>query len=411
MAGSRIRFQRLATLLGPKNVPARGTFDLSARIQWPALQWRRMNGTGKLAYRGDFPAVGRPELPDVSFEGHSRVAFKEGTAQFSRGVLRTSGSHATYRGSIGLRSGYRFDLDIRSEQSSGLLKLAALSPLPERFLNRDFIDIQGPSRASVRLQSAQPRLAGSLRIQEVHIRQELLGDLQSDVEFDGETLEFTDVRVTGPGYRLRSGLRVTPSTGEIGWPEPVELRLDDVPIERFLSLTERKIPLRGRATGRLQLAPAVSQGLTGDGDITLTEVEAYGERVDRLSSEIRLDGRRLFLNGFRATLGRGNLSGQIEVDLEDRTGTASLAGSRLSLHQVQRIRQALPLRGEVDFDLHAQGHFMSPRFSVESDGGQSRHCGPGPGKRSAPRRERPESGPISFHPRVSRKSFSRGRST
>ena len=368
VTGSRIRFQRLARLLGPKNVPARGTFDLSAQIQWPALQWRRMNGTGNLAYGGDFPAGGRPELPAVTFEGHSRVAFKEGTAQFSRGVLRTSESHTTYHGYVGLRSGYRFDLDIRSEQSNDLLRLAALPALPERFLNRDFIDIQGSTRASVRLQSAQPRLAGSLRIQDVHIRQELPGDLRTDVEYDGEVLEFTDVRVAGPGFRLRSGLSVTPSTGEIGWLEPVELRLDDVPIERFLSLTDREIPLRGRATGRFQLAQADSQGLTGSGDLTLTGVEAYGEHVDRLSSEIRLDGRRLFLNGFRATLGRGNLSGQIEVDLENQTGTASLAGSRLSLHQVERIRQALPLRGEVDFDLHAQGHLMSPDFQLNLTG-------------------------------------------
>ena len=368
VAGSRIRFQRLATLLGPANVPARGTVDLTARIQWPALQWKQMNGTGDLAYRGDFPAGSRSGLPAVSFEGHSQIAFKEGTAQFSRGVLRTSESHTTYRGYVGLRSGYRFDLDIRSEQSNDLLRLAALPALPKRFLNRDFIDIQGSTRGSFRLQSAQPRLAGSLRIQDVYIRREGLGDFQSEVEFDGEVLEFTDARVTGPGFRLRSGLRVTPSTGEIGWLEPVDLRLDNVPIERFVSLTERKLPLRGRATGRLQLAQAGSQGLTGSGDLTLTEVEAYGERVDRLSSEIRLDGRRLSLNRFRAALGRGNLSGQIEVDLENLTGTASLAGSRLSLHQVQRIRQALPLRGEVDFDLHAQGHLMSPDFQLHLKG-------------------------------------------
>ena len=368
VAGSRIRFQRLTTLLGPKNVPARGTFDLTAQVQWPALQWRQMKGTGDLAYRGDLPAGGRSDLPAVSFEGQSQVAFKEGAAQFSRGVLRTSESHTTYRGYVGLRSGYRFDLDIRSDRSSDLLRLAALTPLPERFRNRDFIDIQGSTRGSFRLQSAQPRLAGSLRTQDVHIRQERLGDFQSRVEFDGEVLEFTDARVTGTGYRLRGGLRVTPSTGEIVWLEPVELRLNDVLIERFLSLTDRKIPLRGRATGRLQLAQAGSQGLTGSGDITLTEVEAYGEYVERLSSEIRLDGRRLFLNGFRATLGRGNLSGQIEMNLENRTGTASLAGSRLSLHQVQRIQQALPLRGEVDFDLHAQGHFMSPDFQLNLTG-------------------------------------------
>ncbi|MCY3777106.1 MAG: translocation/assembly module TamB domain-containing protein, partial [Candidatus Aminicenantes bacterium] len=368
VAGSRIRFRRLAILLGLQDIPARGTFDLSARIQWPALQWRQMKGTANLAYRGNISAGDPPDLPAVRFEGHSRVAFREGTAQFSRGVLRTPESHASYHGHIGLRGGYRFDLDIGSEQSGDLLRLAGLSALLERYLNRDFVDIQGSTQASVRLQSAQPRLEGSLRIRDVHIRQELLGDFQSDVGFDGEVLEFTNARVTGPGFRLQTRLRVTPSTGEISWLEAVELRLEDVPIERFLSMTERKIPLRGRASGRLRLGPAVSQGFTGRGEITLLELRAYGEHVDRLSSEIRFDGRRLLLDGFRATLGRGNLSGRIQIDLDDLTGTASLAGSRISLDEIQSIRQVLPLRGEVDFDLHTQGHFMSPDFQLRLTG-------------------------------------------
>ena len=368
VAGSRIRFRRLAMLLGLQDIPARGTFDLSARIQWPILQWRQMKGTANLAYRGDISAGDPPDLSAVRFEGHSRVAFSEGTAQFSRGVLRTPESHTSYHGHIGLRGGYRFDLDIGSEQSGDLLRLARLSAELERYLNRDLVDIQGSTQASVRLQSAQPRFEGSLRIRDVHIRQELLGDFQSDVGFDGEVLEFTNAQVTGPGFRLQTRLRVTPSTGEISWPEAVELRLDDVPVERFLSLTERKIPLRGRASGRLRLAQAVSQGFTGGGEITLLEVKAYGEHVDRLSSKIRFDGRRLLLNGFRATLGRGKLSGRIEIDLEDLTGTASLAGSRLSLDELQSIRQVLPLRGEVDFDLRTQGHFMNPDFQLRLTG-------------------------------------------
>ena len=368
VAGSRVRFRRLAMLLGLEDIPARGTFDLNAQIQWPTLQWGKMKGTANLAYRGNISAGGPPDLSAVRFEGHSRVVFREGTAQFSSGVLRTPGSHTNYHGHIGFRGGYRFDLDIGSEQSGDLLRLAGLSSLPERFLNRDFIDIQGSTQASVRLQSAQPRFEGSLRIRDVHIRQELLGDFQSDVGFDGEVLEFTNVRVTGPGVRLRTRLRVTPSTGEIGWLDAVELRLDDVPVERFLSMTERKIPLRGRASGRLRLAQAVSHGFTGGGEITLQEVKAYGEHIDRLSSEIRFDHRRLLLDGFRATLGRGNLSGRIEIDLEDLTGTASLTGSRLSLDKIRSIRQVLPLRGEVDFDLHTQGHFMSPDFQLRLTG-------------------------------------------
>ena len=368
VTGSRIRFQRLARLLGLERLPARGTFDLSGRTQWPALQWRRMDGTANLAYRGEFAATDPTHLPTVRFEGHSRVAFQEGTAHFSRGVLRTPEIQGRYRGTIGLRGGYRFDLDLGSDRSRNLIRLAALSTLPERFLNRGFIDVQGPTRARLRVQSAQPWIKGSLRIQDVHIRQELLGDFQSDVEFDGEVLEFMEARMTGPGYRLQTRLRVTPSTGEIDWPEAAELRLNDVPVERFLALTERKIPLRGRASGHLQLAQAASRGYTGSGDITLIDVDAYGEHVDRLSSEIRFDGRKLFLNGLRATLGRGMLSGQIEIELEQRTGTASLAGSRLPLDRIQRIRSALPIRGEVDFDFQAQGNLLSPDFQLRLAG-------------------------------------------
>lgn len=105
--------------------------------------------------------------------------------------------------------------------------------------------------------------------------------------------------------------------------------------------------------------------------LEVVDFRAFGEPIDylwvdsyRFSDDV-IEAESIFL-----VKGKGNLRGDVLVDLESRALEADLAGRRFRLGEIRRIAEAgVSLGGDTDFDLHLGGTLDAPtiggRVTVE----------------------------------------------
>ena len=331
---SQVTMAPLLSDLGQESIQVNGFAGFTGQISWPGLQWEEASGQGHLSYQGAFPPQGskdHPMVPALSFQGDSSISFEQQELHLKDGVLRTPASVITYSGSVSFSGAYRLELDLLSQQSGELFTLAGYTEIPKQFLTQDSIDLRGPTRISGTLEGGENPfgLRGTVRSERIFFRDELLGDFESQVRLSEDSLQLEDARLQGPGVDLRASLLLVLDPTEVRPLKALELELSEVPIERFLAATDQAVPIEGAISGQLNLEQIDLSDYRGSGRITVTQPRFYGERLDRFSAQVEVEGRKILLRQFQGSIRQGTVSGQIAVYF----GRVNLSGR----HQGQSI--------------------------------------------------------------------------
>lgn len=354
-------------------IRAHGRGDFKGNVRWPGLKWKQMRGQGQLAYLGNFSAQGlvaASTLPPLPFEGTAAVSFVPGTVNLSNGILRTLENSVQYAGVVTFEGQYRFDFSLESDRSQELLLLAGHSGVPERFVEEEFIRIDGPTTISGTFQNPADQfdLHGTLQTAEVFLKDEFLGDFRTEFVFDGSDLQLENGVLEGPRYRLRASVGLATAERGLALLDTLELRLNRVPLQTFLALIEQPLPVQGEISGGIEVVQEDSDQFKGTGELTIADFSAYGEHLDRLAGRLEVQNQSVRVTNLEGRLREGTLSGQASFDLSDWTYSVELQGQRFPLESVQALQERVQAQGNVQFSLAGKGSFARPQFrlSLES---------------------------------------------
>jgi len=370
---SQIMMAPLLSDLGQETIRINGFAGFTGRISWPGLQWGEASGQGHLSYQGEFPPQGpedHPMVPALSFQGDSSISFEQQELHLKDGVLRTPASVINYRGTVSFSGAYRLELDLLSQQSDELLTLAGYTEIPKRFLDQDSIDLKGPTRISGTLEGGSNPfgLRGTVRSERIFFRDELLGDFESQVRLSEHALQLEDARLLGPGFDLRTSLLLVLDPTEVRPLKALELELNEVPIERFLAAADQAVPIEGAVSGQLHLEQIDLSDYRGSGRISVTQPRIYGERLDRFSAQVEVEGRKILLQRFQGSLRQGTVSGQMAVNLDEETYRVDIEGTQFPLDDMVWLQKWITAKGPINFNLKGKGNFSEPNLELLLEG-------------------------------------------
>ena len=370
---SRVRMAPLLSDLGQEKVQVNGFAGFTGQISWPGLQWGEASGQGHLSYQGEFPPQGskdHPMVPALSFQGDSSISFEQQELHLKNGVLRTPASVITYSGSVSFSGAYRLELDLLSQESGELFRLAGYTEIPKQFLAQDSIELRGPTRISGTLEGGENPfgLRGTVRSERIFFRDELLGDFESQVRLSEDTLQLEDARLLGPGFDLRASLLLVLDPTEVRPLKALELELNEVPIERFLAAADQAVPIEGAISGQLHLEQIDLSDYRGSGRITVTQPRIYGERLDRFSAQVEVEGRKISLQRFQGSIRQGTVSGQMAVNLDEETYWVDIEGSQFPLDDMVWLQKRIAAKGSINFNLKGKGTFSEPNLELLLEG-------------------------------------------
>ncbi len=373
VTASQVSIAPLLSDLGQETIRVNGFAGFTGHISWPGLQWGEASGQGHLSYQGEFPPQGpkdNPIVPALSFQGDSSISFEQQELHLKDGVLRTPASVMNYSGSVSFSGAYRLELDLLSQQSDELFTLAGYTEIPKRFLDQDSIDLRGPTRISGTLEGGKNPfgLRGTVQSEQIFFRDELLGDFESQVRLSEDTLQLEDARLLGPGFDLRASLLLVLDSTEVRPLKALELQLNEVPIERFLSAADQAVPIEGAISGQLQLEQIDWSDYRGSGKISILHPRVYGEQLDRFSAQFEIEGRKIFLRQFQGSIQQGTVSGQAAVNLDDETYLFDIEGNHFPLDHIAWLQKRIPAKGPINFNLKGKGNFSEPNLELLLDG-------------------------------------------
>ncbi len=99
-----------------------------------------------------------------------------------------------------------------------------------------------------------------------------------------------------------------------------------------------------------------------EGDVDLEDMTAYGIHVDRARGNLSLRHDQIQITDAILDRGSGHLTGSILYRPEERTADFQTIGTGISLAQFSFLQtKALPIAGDIDFDLRGSGPITSPQ--------------------------------------------------
>jgi outer membrane protein insertion porin family len=182
-----------------------------------------------------------------------------------------------------------------------------------------------------------------------------------DGAFSGESFDEGELRLISSRRRLRvdrllfvrgpqrveGSLTLRTDTTTLDELEVHVTDLETAPwIERF-ALTD---VAAGRASGHLLLERGPT-GLSGEGNVHVTDVSWLGETIDEITSPVAAEGEVVQLTGVRAVGPAATVQGRVRLDLTTREVDILVDEARLRLERLAAVQRAgLPSIGSVDLE-------------------------------------------------------------
>ena len=154
--------------------------------------------------------------------------------------------------------------------------------------------------------------------------------------------------------------------GELNRSSPFTARvvMHHADVNEIMALAGLDYPINGSMDLRL-VASGTPEQPHGEGQVVLSNAVVYGERVDRFSSDLRLNGSELGLNNIDVTQYGGHLSGGVSLDLSSRAVQFNLTGQRFDLTQIPKLRNGrVPVEGRLDFTAAGGGTIDHPALDA-----------------------------------------------
>ncbi|GEM_PF-1888600 len=384
--GSGIRIYPLLTQLDVPQVKARGLGHFSGVFSWPGLDVRDLVGQGRGFYRGEFAGLSDTEAPGaqvvtatqstaaesttaetaVAFYGNSRVTLRNETFHFSDGVISLPKSEVGYSGDVTLAGRYKLDFDVKSSEGNELLSIAqSMGLAPEPTLREYKVDVPGAVAIQARLsgEGNQPEVSGQVDAAQVHMFDRLMGKLRSGVRVNRAVLELTDAQLTGPDYSAAAtGQLRLQDTSEVL--NAAQIRVENIPIERFLPILRPDLDLSGRVFGQVAFEEKSRGQYAGGGEVRVSSAAGYEEKVEDVTAEVSFEGRNVALRNIRGSFAGGQIAGELALNLQTKVLAGDLSGRNLQIRQISAVQKRKEVSGLLNFSIKGSGTRENPSFDV-----------------------------------------------
>ncbi|HXK61735.1 MAG TPA: translocation/assembly module TamB domain-containing protein, partial [Acidobacteriota bacterium] len=225
----------------------------------------------------------------------------------------------------------------------------------------------GAASFSARLfeEDQAPNVDAQLQARDVYAGNEQVGDIRAGIKVGRGRIELDNVRIEAPDFRasLTARLRTSEESSELN---RVDLRLRDLPIERFLPFIRPGLPVSGIASGNVSFHEEARNRYQGGGEMRVRRAQAYGENLGLIRGEIQFQGNQVLLDGLEAVVAGGTISGQAALNLDNRSAKLNVRGASLELQSIEAVRSRAPVSGTVDFSVQGEGSLEHPDFEVHA---------------------------------------------
>ncbi|MDX1389252.1 MAG: translocation/assembly module TamB domain-containing protein, partial [Acidobacteriota bacterium] len=148
----------------------------------------------------------------------------------------------------------------------------------------------------------------------------------------------------------------------------LDLQLADFPLEAGLTLLGSEADVEGRASASFSLLGG-PEGLEGRGHVSASDVNAFGQVVDRAEGELEFHRNKVRIGTLHGSGPGFEVGASGQIDLDTWSGNGEISG-RLDLSELHVLR-------ESEFDAEGELLFEGPiSFSPEGPEGRLRVSGP-----------------------------------
>lgn len=365
---SRLRLEATQVDLEGLHPALSGRTGVEADLSWPGLDWRQAKGKGSAAFKGTF-ALTRPNASPIPLPVEGKATLETRDQRLSlQGLLTAPDTQIEFRAGLGPNLDYQAQLEARSKSGQPFIQ-AAIDAAGNRFPAEVAAGLSMPGSIDFALSVSgsdknAARLSGRVDKADLHWQGRPLGALQSEFVLADGRLEAQRLDLVGEDIQLNSTLSLP--LDRLGAALfDLQLQLKGACLSRFRSLLGPIPETDGCFSGRLQADRDDSGRLRVGGRIQSRKARLYGQPIDELDTEVRLDATKLDLSQLRVRMGQGLITGRVSADLALRTFRTSLQGSRLPLDRIESIRSRSELSGPASFNLQAEGPWAAPRFKLD----------------------------------------------
>lgn len=340
---------------GPVHVE--GTLDRSSRDFLVRGELQISPGSGGIPVRGDV---------DVSYRERGNVL------ELAHSHFDFPSTHLSVAGTLGARLQVILDSTNLDDFAPALALAGANSraAMPPT-LRKGSLHFDG----TVAGQLMNPQIQGNVALAHFRMHEQLWDKLRAVISLSASNLDFTSLAVDEGTLHASGNGRI----GLVNWsiqkdsPFHVQGHFKDADLNAISEFRRMRAPIsRGMASGSIDVAGSLN-ALSGNARLTVDNLDAYGERVDRIQIVTTLAGDRLQITDGRVQAGPAlmSFSGTYEhVHGSWREGQARMKidSNGFPLASLSIVRKYEPGL-TAQFEIHAQGSAHIAADHIEPTGG------------------------------------------
>jgi hypothetical protein len=342
----------------------RGSISIAAppgtNLMDPALD--RRTGSGRPREWGPF-APG-PLPAHLPIGGELTFQFDPQKVEFSGGRFITGQTHVTFEGETAWGGQTRIPFHVVSrdwqesdEVMAGILTDFGVPRGPVPFGGRGEFD--GMMTGEFR----NPRVEGEFRGSDLWAWDTLWGDGSAQIAVENSYVNVRNGVVRLDGSEIRAD-----GMFSLGYPrddggQEIDARFrvsrrDLTGLRHAFQIDE--YPVSGLLSGEFHLTGAYQRPM-GFGGMTIDNLVAYGEPMQKMEASLRFDGSGIRLDGVTVDKGSGSITGAAFIGW-DSTYSFNADGRRIPIERVELLRvPKAPLSGLAEFTAQGSGTFDMPR--------------------------------------------------
>jgi len=232
------------------------------------------------------------------------------------------------------------------------------------------IEVGGRGRFDGRMTGSfsSPRIEGRFDADDVHVWDVTWGAATADIVIEGGYVQIAEAQIgdgadawVRPAGRFALGFRddgteeIDADVAFLNWPMAdlrQAFRLDDWSMDG--TVAEAALSLGGSY-----------REMFGGGSVTVTQGEAWGERFERATADVELEGSGMLIRRLELQKGPGLVRGSARIGWNS-TYAFNADGEDIPVEQLDNFSlEGAPLTGRLTFNASGAGEFVSPSYAFD----------------------------------------------
>jgi translocation and assembly module TamB len=308
-------------------------------------------------------AANNPVVP-INSEIHATYTRSNNQFALTQSYLRTQETELKFDGTVGQHS----TLAIRL-QANDLRELATVvnsfhPPAP----GRQPLDLAGTASFQGNVQGtvSAPHITGELTAMNLHVNGSDWKLIRTGVDVGPDHAIFQNAELN-PATRghiaLNARADLNKWTFDKQSPLQIQLNASQIDIAELTRFTGKKIPVAGTLNTRVNLHGTATNP-EGSGDLMLTRVNAYQERIQSIRVDFSGNGDQARAN-LSVEMPAGHVQGNITVQPKQRTYTAQITSPGIQLDRVVALQaRHIKANGNLALNVNGEGSFDNPELAA-----------------------------------------------